>query len=117
MCDLLVLGLIGWRVAVMCRTRGRRAWPWVVALVLSWFTGMGVGGLAGYALAWALIPDVPQGDALGVVVGCLVGVVAGVTFVVGTVHFLPARPPGWGDDDYFIEDDGWDRPNPQAGGG
>lgn len=100
MLEVIILFVLGKKIAQMASDRGRAAWPWVLMLVLCWF-----GGEVLAAIGTVLVisdGNVPLGDdALFIILGVgYLGAIAGavITFVV--VSALPAVPIEDDDDDY-----------------
>ncbi len=99
MCEIILLFVLGKKIAAMAAEKGRAGWPWVIMLILFWIGGEITGAIIG-----TLLTEGPRGGEAGddnmlVVLGCAVGMaVLGAVAAFTIVSILPAVEKA--DDDY-----------------
>jgi hypothetical protein len=113
MLEIIILVILGQKIARMARDRDRSAWPWVLLLIFCWYGGaFAAAVVAAVVMALANLnaaagnPNGPPGDLLVFIGAALGGAICGAIFTFLVVSRLPdARD--WDDED---DSDDYDRP-------
>jgi hypothetical protein len=129
MLEIVVLIVLGQKIAKMAKSRGRSAWPWVLLLIGCWYGGAFAAGITAMIVmtmadpqAAAPNPNGPPGDLLILMGAALAGAVCGAVFAFVVVSLLPDVRDQWDDEDdryerrrgRRYEDDGEDDPGGSA---
>jgi hypothetical protein len=111
MLEIVVLIVLGQKIAKMAKSRGRSAWPWVLLLIGCWYGGAFAAGITAMIVmmmadpqAAAPNPNGPPGDLLILMGVALAGAVCGAIFAFVVVSQLPDVR-----DQYDDEDDRYER--------
>jgi hypothetical protein len=101
--EIIILYLLGKKIAAMCNDRGRTAWPWVVFMVLGWYGGAIVGVVVAMVIMLATDPNAQEPNMALLIAFGLGGAVAAVGFVTLVVSLLPPVER-FEDEDEYDED-------------
>jgi hypothetical protein len=106
MLEIVVLIVLGQKIAKMARSRGRAAWPWVILLIACWYGGAIAAGVTAAIVmamadpqAAAANPNDPPEDLLIFIGAALVGAICGAVFAFVVVSQLPDVRDQWDDED------------------
>jgi hypothetical protein len=106
MLEIVVLIVLGQKIARMARDRGRSAWPWVLLLIGCWYGGAFAAGVTAMIVmmmadpqAAAPNPNGPPGDLLVFIGAALAGAICGAIFAFVVVSLLPDVRDQWDDED------------------
>jgi hypothetical protein len=96
MLEIIVLVVLGQKIARMARDRGRAAWPWVLLLIGCWYGGAIAAAVLTMIVmaivdpqAAAANPNGPPGDLLIFLASALGGAICGAIFAFVVVSLLP----------------------------
>ena len=105
MLEIVVLIVLGQKIAKMARSRGRSAWPWVILLIACWYGGAVAAGVTAAVVmamadpqAAAANPNGPPVDLFIFIGAALVGAICGAVFAFVVVSQLPDVRE-WDDED------------------
>ena len=101
MLEIILLWVLGKKVAAIASNKGRSGTPYVLLLVLLWFCGEVGGVLAGIAVSQILVMN-DDSEILVVIVGALIGAITGA--VIAFVVVNSAIPAVRYDDEGFADD-------------
>ena len=106
MLEIVVLIVLGQKIAKMARDRGRSAWPWVILLIGCWYGGAFAAGITAVIVMTvtdpqgaAANPNGPPGDLLIFIGAALAGAICGAIFAFVVVSLLPDVRDRWDDED------------------
>src|SRR5688500_6215721 len=106
MLEIVVLIVLGQKIAKMARSRGRSAWPWVILLIGCWYGGAFAAGITAMVVmtianpqAAAANPNGPPEDLLILIGAALVGAICGAIFAFVVVSLLPDVRDQYDDED------------------
>jgi hypothetical protein len=110
MLEIVVLIVLGQKIARMAKDRGRSAWPWVLLLIGCWYGGAFAAGITAMIVmmmadpqAAAPNPNGPPGDLLIFLGAALAGAVCGAIFAFVVVSLLPDVRDQYDDEDDYDE--------------
>ena len=110
MLEIVVLIVLGQKIAKMAKSRGRSAWPWVILLIGCWYGGAFAAGITAMIVmaiadpqAAAANPNGPPEDLLILIGAALVGAICGAIFAFVVVSMLPDVRDQYDDEDERYE--------------
>jgi hypothetical protein len=105
MLEIVILIVLGRRIAEIARGKGRSGGPYVILLLAMWFGGEFSGILVGVVIA-ALMSGAEEANFLAVWALGLVGAIVGAVGAFQIVKRLPEREEPWPDEEPWSPGDG-----------